>query len=254
MERAAATPSLSWAPPVTANAAATPRDGDAVDGFAPDQGQFFCRSTVEPGVKAFERRVLRHDPMFHSDGYMEPATSPAVASTRTVETRAQTAAMSQAMPGPAGRFRAVLKARIPPSLHLDPPPSQVTGATICTGGVDGTRRVAIGGVDAAELAVSELVTNAYLHTGTTITVSVSVGSAGRVRIEVSDDSRLPPEPQPTDLSKTAGRGLALLSAYGEWGVASHRGGKMVWFEPAADAGIPRQSTPGKARRRLQIRR
>jgi hypothetical protein len=48
----------------------TPREGAAIEAFAPDQAQFFCRSTVEPGVKAFERRVLRQYPMSHTDGDM----------------------------------------------------------------------------------------------------------------------------------------------------------------------------------------
>jgi hypothetical protein len=46
----------------------SPREGAAIEGFAPDQSQFFCRSKVQPGVKAFERRVLAHYPVSHSDG------------------------------------------------------------------------------------------------------------------------------------------------------------------------------------------
>jgi hypothetical protein len=46
----------------------TPKEGGAIEGFAPDQSQFFCSSTVQPGVTAFEHRVLAHYPVSHSDG------------------------------------------------------------------------------------------------------------------------------------------------------------------------------------------
>jgi hypothetical protein len=49
---------------------ATPRESASIESFAPDQSQFFCRSMVEPGVKAFERRVLAHYKVSHSDGDM----------------------------------------------------------------------------------------------------------------------------------------------------------------------------------------
>lgn len=48
----------------------TPKEHASIEDFAPDQSQFFCRSRVEPGVKAFERRVLRHYRVSHSDGDM----------------------------------------------------------------------------------------------------------------------------------------------------------------------------------------
>jgi len=48
----------------------TPHDGAAIEGFAPDQAQFFCRKTVEPGVKAFEKVVLKTYRATRSDGDM----------------------------------------------------------------------------------------------------------------------------------------------------------------------------------------
>ena len=48
----------------------TPKESAAIEGFAPDQSQFFCRSSVEPGVKAFEKLVLARYPVSHSDGDM----------------------------------------------------------------------------------------------------------------------------------------------------------------------------------------
>jgi anti-sigma regulatory factor (Ser/Thr protein kinase) len=89
-------------------------------------------------------------------------------------------------------------------------------------------------VEAAELGISELVTNACVHARSEITVAVNMARAGMVRIEVSDDSPRPP--RRTDLGPlaTGGRGLQLLSAYGRWGVQPGNGrpGKTVWFEPS----------------------
>jgi hypothetical protein len=48
----------------------TPHEKAAIEGFAPDQAQFFCRNTVEPGVKAFERLVLKTYPVTGTDGDM----------------------------------------------------------------------------------------------------------------------------------------------------------------------------------------
>jgi hypothetical protein len=48
----------------------TPHETAAIEGFAPDQAQFFCRTTVEPGVKAFERLTLATYKGTVSDGDM----------------------------------------------------------------------------------------------------------------------------------------------------------------------------------------
>jgi anti-sigma regulatory factor (Ser/Thr protein kinase) len=89
-------------------------------------------------------------------------------------------------------------------------------------------------IDAAELGTSELVTNACLHARSEITVAVSLRRAGRIRIEVSDDSPRPPRRKDLGPFATSGRGLHLLSAYGRWGVQRRAGGvgKTVWFEPS----------------------
>jgi hypothetical protein len=59
----AATPNLPAPPP-------TPHESTAIEGLAPYQEQFFCRSTVEPGVTAFEKLVLKNYPATRSDGDM----------------------------------------------------------------------------------------------------------------------------------------------------------------------------------------
>lgn len=90
----------------------------------------------------------------------------------------------------------------------------------------------------AALAVSELVTNAVLHAGTTVAVRIRRLGDG-VRVEVEDgNSYLPvvdaarPEDLLTNRSMT-GRGLALVAATADrWGSEPRPGGKVTWAEIA----------------------
>jgi anti-sigma regulatory factor (Ser/Thr protein kinase) len=94
-------------------------------------------------------------------------------------------------------------------------------------------------VDAAELAVSELVTNAILHGEPPITVRVR-GTRAHPRVEVRDHSHRPPEvnvemTEEENLLSTIGRGLGIVALYSEtWGADLRADGKTVWFEPAHD--------------------
>lgn len=84
--------------------------------------------------------------------------------------------------------------------------------------------------DAAELAVSELVTNALVHAGTSVHVEAQVSDDG-LRVEVADGS--PHRPVRRDYSSTSGtgRGLKLLDdCVSGWGTFPHGDGKVVWFE------------------------
>ncbi|QZY28836.1 ATP-binding protein [Nocardioides coralli] len=96
----------------------------------------------------------------------------------------------------------------------------------------------------AELAVSELVTNAVLHAEPPISVLVR-GTRGHPRIEVRDGSTEPPVlPQPSeldpladvdeaDLMVTFGRGLDIVARSSDaWGAEIEETGKVVWFTPA----------------------
>lgn len=88
----------------------------------------------------------------------------------------------------------------------------------------------------AELGVSELVTNAVLHGRTALTVAVVTTPGGRVRIEVTDHSPLPPQRRRLSALATTGRGLRLVEAVSDdWGIepvpAALGGGKTIWFEP-----------------------
>ncbi|MGH9057859.1 MAG: ATP-binding protein [Acidimicrobiales bacterium] len=85
--------------------------------------------------------------------------------------------------------------------------------------------------DAAEMMVSELATNAVLHTESEFTVLV-VHSGDRVRVEVSDGGTGWPAMRPLDPASMSGRGLHTVELLSEqWGVEPATGapGKTVWF-------------------------
>lgn len=88
--------------------------------------------------------------------------------------------------------------------------------------------------DAAQLIVSELVTNAVEHgrppIGHLIGVRVERVTSG-VRIEVHDVNANRPRVRSASADEESGRGLALVDALtgGQWGVSDREGpGKMVW--------------------------
>lgn len=92
----------------------------------------------------------------------------------------------------------------------------------------------------AVLLLSELVTNAVLHAGTTIDVAIRLD--GEVlRVEVGDGNPTLPRVRHFSMLSGTGRGLALVA-----GTATHwdveplpSGGKRVWFElesPASRTG------------------
>ncbi|WP_432482309.1 ATP-binding protein [Kineococcus esterisolvens] len=103
--------------------------------------------------------------------------------------------------------------------------------------------------EAAELGVSELVTNALLHARTTFTVAVRALPDGRLRVEVTDSSPVPVQVRRFGAAATTGRGLQLLEALSsDWGVdlppadpgadpGAVERGKTVWF-------VPREAVPG----------
>lgn len=83
----------------------------------------------------------------------------------------------------------------------------------------------------AELLLSELVTNALIHTRYGAVVTASVAPA-KLRVEVRDFvSGLPLSYVPNADDGTHGRGLFLVQSLADaWGVAAHALGKVVWFE------------------------
>lgn len=95
--------------------------------------------------------------------------------------------------------------------------------------------------ECAELAVSELVTNALLHGEPPVQVRVR-GTLEHPRVEVRDASNDPPRLPGSAASAgaevtllTFGRGLALVARASEaWGAEVEGDGKVVWFTPARE--------------------
>jgi anti-sigma regulatory factor (Ser/Thr protein kinase) len=84
--------------------------------------------------------------------------------------------------------------------------------------------------EAAELLVSEVVTNAVLHGRSDVRLAV-VLAPGVLRVEVGDDNSRRPWVQAADPAALDGRGLAILDAVASrWGVQDAALGKVVWFE------------------------
>ena len=86
------------------------------------------------------------------------------------------------------------------------------------------------------LCLSEVVTNAVLHAGPPIIVTGGVVDT-KVRVEVTDGSKVAPVARRPGHSSPTGRGLMLLDHLtSAWGVEISSDGKTVWFEIAG--GIP----------------
>lgn len=87
--------------------------------------------------------------------------------------------------------------------------------------------------DAATLAVSELVTNAVVHTSSAIRLSLRRTGPDRVWIGVHDDSDRFPGPRRAADDDISGRGLAIVEMVADsWGVepGTCGSGKTVWAE------------------------
>ncbi|MET8023430.1 ATP-binding protein [Streptomyces avermitilis] len=90
------------------------------------------------------------------------------------------------------------------------------------------------------LLVSELVTNAVVHTGcpavlrlllTGVRDDSSGAPSGTVRLEVADLSDCPPAPRHAEGDETGGRGLELVDGLADrWGWAPEGAGKRIWCE------------------------
>lgn len=80
------------------------------------------------------------------------------------------------------------------------------------------------------LVISELATNAVLHAGGELDVSVA-WSGPVVRIAVCDASAARPEPLDPEGSSVGGRGLRIVELLADdWGVEELDDGKAVWVE------------------------
>lgn len=93
------------------------------------------------------------------------------------------------------------------------------------------------------LLISELVTNAVVHTGCPAVLRMLFGSAGAagqggtVRVEVADASCRPPRQRHAEGEDTGGRGLELVDGLADrWGWQPEGAGKRIWCE--VDRSIP----------------
>lgn len=116
-------------------------------------------------------------------------------------------------------------------------------------------RLAGSGIEADEplaetliLLVSELVTNAVVHTGRPAVLRLSLpgaeAGAGEVtvRLEVADRSGRAPVPRCVDGEATGGRGLALVDGLADrWGWSAEGTGKRIWCELDRCARGPRSA-------------
>ncbi|SCF95008.1 Anti-sigma regulatory factor (Ser/Thr protein kinase) [Streptomyces sp. Ncost-T10-10d] len=93
------------------------------------------------------------------------------------------------------------------------------------------------------LLISELVTNAVVHTGCPAVLRMlfgaaeTAGTAGTVRVEVADTSCRPPQQRHAAGEDTGGRGLELVDGLADrWGWQPEGAGKRIWCE--VDRGAP----------------
>jgi anti-sigma regulatory factor (Ser/Thr protein kinase) len=122
-------------------------------------------------------------------------------------------------------------------LEIRPDPAEVGRARKWT-----RSRLAGSGIEADEslaetliLLVSELVTNAVVHTGCPAVLRLSLpgvpAEATTVRLEVADASTRAPVPRCVGDEAMGGRGLALVDGLADrWGWSPEGTGKHIWCE------------------------
>ena len=104
----------------------------------------------------------------------------------------------------------------------------------------------------AEVAVSELVTNALVHAGTEIEVQVSIDPRG-VLVEVHDGNPQAPMRRSHSRQSGTGRGLHLVDGMvDEWGIAHRDRGKVVWFRIGQPEARPAPDRPVPAAEAVQV--
>lgn len=95
--------------------------------------------------------------------------------------------------------------------------------------------------DTAALVISELVTNALVHTASSHIVCELHDDDELVRIAVRDEGCAPGEPHPLRArpEEEHGRGLLLIDALCDaWGAREHGPGLLVWAELPRQAAFP----------------
>lgn len=88
-----------------------------------------------------------------------------------------------------------------------------------------------GVLEAALVAISEIVTNALVHAGTPMRLRILLD--GGLRVELTDGNPRLPHPREFATTANTGRGLLLVEEMvTRWGANPVPGGKVVWFEIA----------------------
>jgi anti-sigma regulatory factor (Ser/Thr protein kinase) len=109
-------------------------------------------------------------------------------------------------------------------------PASVREARVFTADVLADDGVEASIIEVALLLVSELVTNAVVHTRGTISVTVH-SDAHWVRIEVEDQGRCRPAVRPATQNQPGGRGLRVVDKLAtDWGTERRATRKVVWCE------------------------
>lgn len=99
------------------------------------------------------------------------------------------------------------------------------------------------GIATVQLLVSELVTNAILHTSDVVEVTAERAGSG-ITVEVADHNPSKPVVKRYERDAATGRGLHLVDALAdEWGVRGDAGHKSVWFR-VIDGAPRRPTVPG----------
>lgn len=93
--------------------------------------------------------------------------------------------------------------------------------------------------DEAQLVANELVTNAVVHAGTDLALTLSQGH-DHLTVTVRDrNTRVPRLRPPSTRYATRGRGLAIVEVIAvRWGTVRHPDGKSVWAHLPMDVRLP----------------
>lgn len=99
-------------------------------------------------------------------------------------------------------------------------------------------------VESATVALSEVITNAFVHVGTEVRLQVWA-TADAVRVEVEDGAAHLPARRHYAATAGTGRGLQLVEELTDrWGAAVRSTGKAVWFEIGVAGAIPPSDSMG----------
>lgn len=89
----------------------------------------------------------------------------------------------------------------------------------------------------AELALAELIVNAWRHGATTAPIVLVVILGRTLRVTVADESPDLPEQRRPSAAAESGRGLQLVEGLTHrWGAEPQKCGKSVWFELERERG------------------